>query len=80
MKDRSQITKQEASFTNDSVLNQLQNLDMSLQSKKFLLSSKMGGGEDIDVEQFGYEQFILGQQQLKQKHMMQQSEYRQDYD
>lgn len=50
VKDRSQISKKEATITNDSVLNQLQNLDISLESKKFLLSSKLGGGEDINVE------------------------------
>lgn len=47
-------------ITNDSMIQQIQNLDISTESKKFL-SSRHGPHEDVNLEQFGFEQFVLGQ-------------------
>lgn len=87
VKDRSDKSKKEgavggpvATLTNDSFVLPYQNLDVSAESKKFLTSRHNGNDEVIDVEQFGYEQFILGQQKLQQKHLQQQKVYRQEYD
>lgn len=58
VKERSNITKKEGTITNESIQN-LINLDtQSQESKKFL---SRYGADDVDVEKFGFEQFLLGQ-------------------
>ena len=57
----------------------MNNLDISAESKKFL-SSKYANDGDVNLEQFGFEQFVKGQQQLQQRHQAQQRDYQQEYD
>ena len=87
VKDRSDKSKKEAvvggpagTLTNDSFVLPYQNLDISAESKKFLNSRYNGNDDVINMEKFGYEQFILGQQQLQQKHLQQQKVYREEYE
>lgn len=62
VKEKSQASKKEGTVaTNDSMMKHLQELDISQESKKFLMTSRYGNTEDpVNLEQFGFEQFILG--------------------
>lgn len=51
VKEKSQLSKKDGpgTTTNDSLINQMQNLDISHESKKFLMSSRYGKNAEEEV-------------------------------